>query len=123
MTVGRITLAADAAHLCNPFGGMGLTGGLVDVGDLADFLKGIKRGVASNEILEKYSEIRRQKWRDAIDPISSSNFIRVSATDPERAREVDPFLKTVKTMETNGSLRKEFDDVSRSSLIIRKSSD
>ncbi|TVY82964.1 FAD-dependent monooxygenase terC [Lachnellula suecica] len=110
MTVGRITLAADAAHLCNPFGGMGLTGGLVDVGDLADCLVGIDQGLAEPQILEKYCEIRRQKWRDVIDPISSGNFIRVSATDPERAREVDPFLEMVKKMETDAVLRKEFDD-------------
>jgi len=116
MTVGRITLAADAAHLCNPFGGMGLTGGLVDVGDLAQCLEGIELGLAGNEILGRYCEIRRQKWRDVIDPISSSNFIRVSATDPERAREVDPFLEMVKDMETDRSLRKEFDDVSSSVL-------
>lgn len=112
MAIGRIMLAADAAHLCNPFGGMGLTGGLVDVGDLAECLEGIEKGVAGNDILKKYCEVRRQKWRDVIDPISSGNFIRVSATDPEKAREVDPFLEMVKKMETDRELRKTFDDVS-----------
>jgi len=111
MAVGRIVLAADAAHLCNPFGGMGLTGGLVDVGDLGVCLEGINDGVAENDILEKYCEIRRQKWREVIDPISSGNFLRVSATDPDRAREVDPFLNMVKQMETDNELRKKFDAV------------
>jgi len=30
--VGRFLIATDAAHLCNPFSGMGLTSGLVDTG-------------------------------------------------------------------------------------------
>jgi 2-polyprenyl-6-methoxyphenol hydroxylase-like FAD-dependent oxidoreductase len=50
---GRVVLAGDAAHLCNPFGGsifgqilvdflgLGLTGGMLDAGCLADALEGI----------------------------------------------------------------------------------
>jgi len=44
MRVGRILLAGDSAHLCNPFGGLGLLGGIVDVGGLADFLIGMHEG-------------------------------------------------------------------------------
>jgi hypothetical protein len=46
--VGRICLAADAAHLCNPWGGLGLTGGL------AECLVGIATGQADHSILDKY---------------------------------------------------------------------
>ena len=35
---GPVLLAGDAAHLCNPFGGLGLTGGILDAGCLADTL-------------------------------------------------------------------------------------
>lgn len=110
--VGRVLLAADAAHLCNPFGGMGLTGGLVDVGGLAECLEGIAAGVAEDAILDLYDEVRRKKWEDVINPISSSNFIRVSATDPETAAEKDEFLAMVEKSITDKDLRKEMDAVS-----------
>jgi 2-polyprenyl-6-methoxyphenol hydroxylase-like FAD-dependent oxidoreductase len=112
--VGRITLAADAAHLVNPFGGMGLTGGIVDVGGLAECLIGIYKGVADNDILDKYSEKRMEKWRDYINPISSDNFLRVSATDPENPFETDKFLAFCKQMEEDetGKMKKDFDMVS-----------
>ncbi|KAL3417300.1 FAD binding domain-containing protein [Phlyctema vagabunda] len=93
--VGRICLAADAAHLCNPFGGMGLTGGIVDVGGLAECFEGIVSGRADDSILDKYDEVRRRIYHDLIDTISSSNFLRVSATDPDTAVEKDEFLALV----------------------------
>src|ERR1700754_1414955 len=52
--VGRFLLAADAAHLCNPFGGLGLTGGLVDAGGLAECFEGIVQGLADDSILDIY---------------------------------------------------------------------
>ncbi|RDL29905.1 FAD protein [Venustampulla echinocandica] len=110
MRVGRILLAADAAHLCNPFGGMGLTGGLVDVGGLAQCLGGINEGLADDSILEKYCTERRRKWKEVIDVVSSSNFTRVSATDPERAQDDDEFIAMVVKMETDEELRKQWDD-------------
>ncbi|MCJ1424708.1 hypothetical protein MMC29_002596, partial [Sticta canariensis] len=57
--VGRICLAGDAAHLCNPWGGLGLTGGFADVTGLADCLEGIATGEADDRILDKYDEVRR----------------------------------------------------------------
>ncbi|KAK3312718.1 hypothetical protein B0H66DRAFT_643896 [Apodospora peruviana] len=84
MRVGRFLLAADAAHLCNPFGGLGLTGGIVDVGGLSDCLYGIYSGQVSNPdaILEVYDQVRRQKYAEMVDPISSENFVRLSS-DPD----------------------------------------
>ncbi|KUJ09441.1 FAD/NAD(P)-binding domain-containing protein [Mollisia scopiformis] len=107
--VGRILLAADAAHLCNPFGGLGLTGGLVDVGGLAECLEGMEKGVADESILNKYDEIRRQMWHDVINPVSSSNFLRVSATDPETATVKDEFLKMVDEASRDQKVRDELD--------------
>jgi 2-polyprenyl-6-methoxyphenol hydroxylase-like FAD-dependent oxidoreductase len=115
LRVGRVLLAADAAHLCNPFGGMGLTGGIVDVGGLAECLEGIATGVADDKILDLYDSVRKAKWEDVINPISSSNFLRVSATDPETAIEKDEFLALVKDVGILGpenAERKEFDAVS-----------
>ena len=112
--VGRFLLAADAAHLVNPFGGLGLTGGFVDVGGLAECLTGIAKGKAGDEILDKYDEVRRKIWHELLNPVSSANFLRVSATDPETAKTQDKFLATLAELElVNGDspLRKEFDKV------------
>ncbi|KAM5360111.1 hypothetical protein ACJZ2D_013970 [Fusarium nematophilum] len=77
LRVGKILLAADAAHLCNPFGGLGLTGGLVDVGNLYDCLLGIHQDLATEAILDRYSAVRRQKYLGIIDPVSSENLRRL----------------------------------------------
>ncbi|KAF2815573.1 FAD/NAD(P)-binding domain-containing protein [Mytilinidion resinicola] len=93
MRVGRFLLAADAAHLCNPFGGMGLTSGIVDVGGLCDCLLAIHHGKAGEEILDIYSEKRMEKYETVVDPISSGNFRRLFENDPEKATENNEFFK------------------------------
>ncbi|KAF4627883.1 hypothetical protein G7Y89_g10269 [Cudoniella acicularis] len=108
--VGRVLLAADAAHLVNPFGGLGLTGGIVDVGGLAECLVGLTKGLADESILDRYCEVRRQKWRDVIDVVSSGNFERVARRNPETALVDDEFLGMVKKMETDKELKKAFDE-------------
>jgi len=60
--VGSVLLAGDAAHACNPFGGMGLTTGLCDAGGLADCLIGVLRKGCGDDLLDKYAEIRREKF-------------------------------------------------------------
>ncbi|KAF2796910.1 FAD/NAD(P)-binding domain-containing protein [Melanomma pulvis-pyrius CBS 109.77] len=75
--VGKILLVADAAHLCNPFGGLGLTGGFADVGSLYDCFLGIHEDQLDEDILDKYSEIRIKIWREMIDPMSRANFHRL----------------------------------------------
>ncbi|KAF3922035.1 hypothetical protein ABW20_dc0106734 [Dactylellina cionopaga] len=97
--VGRYLLAADAAHLCNPFGGLGLTGGIVDVGGLADCLIGIHEGKTNDKILDEYSRIRIKKYRTIIDPISTENFKRLYDQDADRVFENDEFLKLLKGIE------------------------
>jgi len=106
MAVGRVALAADAAHLCNPFGGLGLTGGIVDIEGLFDCLRGIHANKAPISILEKYSEVRLQRWHDIINPVSSSNLRRLAQTDPETAMEEDEFLQIVKRAETDHEFSK-----------------
>ncbi|KFY95304.1 hypothetical protein V500_02857 [Pseudogymnoascus sp. VKM F-4518 (FW-2643)] len=101
MRVGRFLLAADAAHLCNPFGGLGLTGGIVDVGGLYDCLVGIYECKADPSILDKYSDIRSQKYKEIIDPISSENIRRLFDQDSDKALENDEFLKLCKRAEAD----------------------
>jgi hypothetical protein len=87
---------ANSEPVCNPFGGLGLTGGIVDIGGLYDCLAGIYHGKADPSILDKYSEIRRQKYSEIINPVSSENIVRLFGQDPDLALENDEFLKMCK---------------------------
>lgn len=93
--------------VCNPFGGMGLTSGIVDVGGLFDCLFGIHEGVADESILDKYSEIRRQKYHEMIDPISTANILRLFDQDPDKALEDDQFLQILKRGEDDHDFARE----------------
>ncbi|PVH76548.1 FAD/NAD(P)-binding domain-containing protein [Cadophora sp. DSE1049] len=123
---GRFLLVADAAHLCNPFGGLGLTGGLVDAGNLFDCLNGIHQGLVSDDILSRYDIVRREKYTNIIDPVSSEN-IRRLWQDPVAARKEDKFLEMCRKAEKDPvfsrtmqeglkaimhDFRKEYQDVS-----------
>lgn len=94
MRVGRVALAGDAAHLVNPFGGTGLTSGMVDGGGLADCLIGIFQGKVSNPdaILSKYDEERRRVFREFTSPVSTANKARMRQT-AEEALTKDDFIK------------------------------
>ncbi|CAN9127763.1 unnamed protein product [Alternaria sp. RS040] len=89
--VGKVILVADAAHLCNPFGGMGLTGGFADVGSLYDCFTGIHLDELDESILDEYSEIRIKIWREMIDPMSRENFHRL--WDPAHEEKRKDFFK------------------------------
>ncbi|KAL4934784.1 hypothetical protein BDV06DRAFT_229454 [Aspergillus oleicola] len=104
--VGRVILAADAAHLCNPFGGLGLTGGIADVGSLYDSLLGIHLDKATPAILDKYAKVRKAIWTEVIDPMSRENFARLHQ-DAETARENDPFFRLCAQAETDSKLSVE----------------
>jgi 2-polyprenyl-6-methoxyphenol hydroxylase-like FAD-dependent oxidoreductase len=105
--VGRFLLAADAAHICNPWGGLGITGGFVDVGGLYDCLSGIWDGKADESILDLYSEKRIEKWKTVIDPISQENFRRVSDKDPATRLERDEWMQMLGVAEGDREFRKE----------------
>jgi 2-polyprenyl-6-methoxyphenol hydroxylase-like FAD-dependent oxidoreductase len=98
--VGRVLLAADAAHLCNPMGGMGLTNGIVDVGGLADCLIGMHRGLADESILDKYDSVRRGIFQDVVDGITATNLKRIMQ-DSSEALAADPFLQACREAAQN----------------------
>lgn len=64
-------------------------------------------------ILDKYNEVRRQKYLDIIDVVSSSNIRRLFGVDPEHALEQDYFFQMVKRAETDREYSKELQNVSR----------
>lgn len=101
MAKGRVALAADAAHLCNPFGGLGLTGGIIDVDGLFDCLRGVHAGKADKSILKIYSDVRIKKYQELVNPVSSENLTRMFKLDPSKALETDPFLQMCKKAEND----------------------
>ncbi|TIC90435.1 Para-nitrophenol 4-monooxygenase [Colletotrichum higginsianum] len=95
MRVGRIMVASDAAHLCNPLGGLGVTGGIVDVGGLADCLLGIWHGRADESILDLWSEKRKEKWYNITDKVTTDNFMKTTCRYPlEKLRQRPEWTKS-----------------------------
>jgi 2-polyprenyl-6-methoxyphenol hydroxylase-like FAD-dependent oxidoreductase len=82
--VGRVLLAGDAAHACNPCGGLGLTGGVLDADMLSDALGAVIARRTDENVLDFYSRERRRVFLEVTSPMST-NFKRLlSESDPER---------------------------------------
>ncbi|HVY79672.1 MAG TPA: FAD-dependent monooxygenase [Steroidobacteraceae bacterium] len=84
--LGRVLLAGDAAHLINPIGGLGLTGGLLDALSLADALIAVIRGERREHVLDAWAQERRRVFLDVTAPTAKENRRRVSERDPEKRR-------------------------------------
>jgi len=86
--VDRVLLAGDAAHACNPCGGLGLTGGVIDADNLSDVLGAVIAGRADDSVLDFYSQERRRVFVEVTSPMST-NFKRLlSEKDPaQRAKD------------------------------------
>lgn len=74
-------------------GGLGITGGMADIDAVYCCLLGIYEGKADEAILDKYSEIRRQKFINFVNPASSRNITLLFSTNPDTALEDSEFLK------------------------------
>ncbi len=83
---GRVLLAGDAAHVCNPFGGLGLTSGLLDGDLLGDALPAVIHGKATDDLLDRYAEERRRVFLEVTGPTAAENKRRLKETDPEKKR-------------------------------------
>jgi hypothetical protein len=68
-------------------------------------------GRADHSILDKYDEVRRSIYWNFIDPVSTSNFMRVSTSDPETILEKDPVMATFARMHDDSKIRDDFDRV------------
>ena len=66
MQKGNVFLAGDSAHQTPPFAGQGLNSGMRDALNLAWKLSFIKRGIATNNILDTYSTERAPHVRSTI---------------------------------------------------------
>jgi 2-polyprenyl-6-methoxyphenol hydroxylase-like FAD-dependent oxidoreductase len=84
--VGRTLLAGDAAHACNPCGGMGLTGGVIDAAALSDVLAAVLADRAPESVLDFYATERRRVFLEVSSPVASDFKRRMSEKDPARQR-------------------------------------
>jgi 2-polyprenyl-6-methoxyphenol hydroxylase-like FAD-dependent oxidoreductase len=93
--VGRVLLAGDAAHVCNPCGGMGLTTGVMDANALIDALGAVINGRVDDSVLDFYAADRLRVFREFSSP-SATEYKRIlGETDPERRRRDLEQFKTV----------------------------
>ncbi|OAA43335.1 Monooxygenase, FAD-binding protein [Beauveria brongniartii RCEF 3172] len=98
MRIGRVLLASDAARLCCRYGALGLNGGIADVGSLRDCLVAIHEDKASETILCTCSEVRRDKWKNIIEPMSQ-NTLKIVFSDPANLADNNAY-KTSQLMKT-----------------------
>jgi 2-polyprenyl-6-methoxyphenol hydroxylase-like FAD-dependent oxidoreductase len=82
--MARVLLAGDAAHLINPIGGLGLTGGLLDALSLSEALIAVIRGERRDTVLDAWAHERRRVFLEVTAPTAKENRRRVSERDPER---------------------------------------
>ncbi len=82
--VSRVLLAGDAAHTCNPCGGMGLTGGVIDARALIEVLTAVIGGHAPDSALDFYSIERRRVFLEVSSPVASEYKRRMSEPDARR---------------------------------------
>jgi 6-hydroxy-3-succinoylpyridine 3-monooxygenase len=68
---GRVLLAGDAAHATNPTSGFGLVSGLYDSYVLTDALVAVMKGQIGEDVLDRYSELRRKVFLELASPIST----------------------------------------------------
>lgn len=73
MRKGRIVLVGDAAHVTNPTGGLGLTGGMFDSFALVEALGRVIQDGADDDVLEFYDRDRRQKFIELVSPRATKN--------------------------------------------------
>jgi 2-polyprenyl-6-methoxyphenol hydroxylase-like FAD-dependent oxidoreductase len=92
MYKSRICLVGDAAHLTNPYAGLGLASGLADASSLAEVLERVLTGKArdSEVLLESWSQARRKKFGEAVDGPSRMAYERVRSdvSSEEKVKEL-----------------------------------
>jgi len=71
--VGRVLLAGDSAHITNPTSGFGLMGGIYDAFVLSEALAAVVHQQAGDEILDRYSELRRKVYLEVTSPVSTES--------------------------------------------------
>jgi 2-polyprenyl-6-methoxyphenol hydroxylase-like FAD-dependent oxidoreductase len=102
--LGRVLLAGDAAHACNPCGGLGLTGGVLDADMLSDALGAVITGRAAESVLDFYSQERRRVFVEVTSPMST-NFKRLLSENDLERRAADKAAMFAESHRGNASVR------------------
>ena len=107
MRVGRVLLVGDAAHVTNPTGGLGLTGGMFDAFALTEALNRVIHDGADHDVLEYYERDRRRIFTELVSPRASDNLRRLYYLQPGQQK--DDCIEWFKKISKNKDLmRKEF---------------
>ncbi|KAF9738688.1 hypothetical protein PMIN04_004724 [Paraphaeosphaeria minitans] len=90
---GRVGLCGDAAHLTNPYAGLGLASGIADASSLAEVLVRVLTQQASDSeaLLSSWSDARRQKFLTVVDKPSRMAYARVKHS-VETEEEIEALL-------------------------------
>ena len=92
--VGRVLLAGDAAHIVNPVGGLGLTGGILDAAALGTALIARWHDAAGGErALDHYAAERRRIFTEIVAPTADENKRRLMEADPARRQQDNDRLR------------------------------
>lgn len=92
---GPILLIGDAAHITNPYIGMGLATGLLDAAALAPVLAAVveERCGDANTLLDAWADARRKVFKNMIDPLSRAAFASVQDSTVETFEERHPLVQ------------------------------
>ena len=102
--VGRALLAGDAAHACNPCGGMGLTTGVIDADALIAVLGAVIGGRAKESVLDFYAAERRRVFKDVTTHLATNYKRMMSEKDPARRKaDIDGFRANVDNPDKSGA--------------------
>ncbi|MEO0398693.1 MAG: NAD(P)/FAD-dependent oxidoreductase [Pseudomonadota bacterium] len=93
--IDRVILAGDSAHLCNPCGGRGLTGGLQDVDHLLQAFERLGQGADPLKEFSDYSDVRRRVFLEVNSPFATLMKETWQRTDREKQREDQERMKIV----------------------------
>jgi 2-polyprenyl-6-methoxyphenol hydroxylase-like FAD-dependent oxidoreductase len=99
----RVCLVGDAAHLTNPYAGLGLASGMADASSLSEVLIRVLNGQASDNerLLNAWSTARRESFLNVVDKPSRMAYKRVKAdvSTEEKVQEMmgkDPLVGALK---------------------------
>ena len=93
---GLVEDRADGEVVTNPYAGLGLLAGILDVSSLADALEAVLQRDAPETLLDSWAKARRDRFLKVVDPMSRAAFARVQDSGPECLAERDPMLKAMK---------------------------
>lgn len=102
--VGRVLLAGDAAHITNPVGGLGLTGGFLDSFVLSEALAAVIRGEVDESTLDAYAAERRRVFLEIVSPAASAN--KRMLFDPHPAEEKRTLLAGLRRIASDREARR-----------------